>query len=120
MKAKIALTPSQNQLLRMHWSKRRTAKKNIAWELMKHFGKVKHAPRKARVAITRMTVGVEPDPDNLVAANKLILDALQDINAIEDDTSDCISLSTKWEKAESRKDQGVIVEVEKIWDTGQS
>ena len=56
---------------------------------------------------------VEPDPDNLTASAKLILDALQRVNVIKDDSPKSISLEVAWERAPRKTDQGTLVEIEK-------
>ena len=107
----LPLPPSQNQLLRMHWSKRKRIQRDLAWEIVSQAGQKKNPPQRARVAITRKTCGKAPDTDNLYAANKLVLDAMQQANVIRDDSPDAIILTTKWERAAKRVEQGVIVEV---------
>lgn len=71
--------------------------------------------RGVHVTITRKSVGVEPDPDNLTASAKLILDALQRVGVIKDDSPQHISLTVKWERAKKRVEQGTVVTIEK-WD----
>ncbi len=58
---------------------------------------------------------VEPDPDNLTASAKLILDALQRVNVIKNDSPQYISLAVEWERAKKRVEQGTVVTIEK-WD----
>ncbi len=115
LKIELPLPPSQNQLLRMHWAKRRELKKFMAWDIV---SQKKHTPglpwRRAAVLVTRRSCGKEPDPDNLTAANKLILDALQDAGVILDDAPEFITLVTQWERVPTRKAQGVTVAITKV------
>ena len=115
MKITLPLAPSQNQLLRMHWSKRKTKQKEIEWLIVQQVGNRSAAVCGVHVTITRKSVGVEPDPDNLTASAKLILDALQRVNVIKDDSPQYISLTVKWERAKKRVEQGTVVTIEK-WD----
>ena len=86
MKMTLPLAPSQNQLLRMHWAKRKRIQKDFEWSIVQQVGNRNSALRGVHVTITRKSVGVEPDPDNLTASAKLILDALQRTNVIKDDS----------------------------------
>ena len=115
MKITLPLAPSQNQLLRMHWSKRKTKQKEIEWLIVQQVGNRSAALCGVHVTITRKSVGVEPDPDNLTASAKLILDALQRVNVIKNDSPQYISLTVKWERAKKRVEQGTVVTIEK-WD----
>ena len=115
MKMTLPLAPSQNQLLRMHWAKRKRIQKDFEWSIVQQVGNRSSALRGVHVTITRKSVGVEPDPDNLTASAKLILDALQRVNAIKDDSPKNISLKVTWERASKKTDQGTLVEIEK-WD----
>jgi Holliday junction resolvase RusA-like endonuclease len=113
IKINLPLAPSQNQLLRMHWAKRKKTQKDLQWLIVQQVGNRSSALRGVHVAITRKSVGVEPDPDNLTASAKLILDALQRVNVIKDDSPKNISLKVMWEKASKKTDQGTLVEIEK-------
>jgi len=106
----LPLPPSQNQLLRMHWARRSKLKKEYAWLICADKQRLAwiadngHAT-KYHVTITRRSCGVEPDPDNLKASAKLILDALVDAAIIPDDNPHVITLGVYWQKAPSRKSQ---------------
>jgi len=115
MKLTLPLAPSQNDLLRMHWSKRKKKQKEIGWLIVQQVGNRSAALCGVHVTITRKSVGVEPDPDNLTASAKLILDALQRVNVIKDDSPQYISLAVEWERAKKRVEQGTVVTIEK-WD----
>ena len=114
MKGEIALlAPSQNELLRMHWAKRKSRKAAVGWFIIEQFGRLppSKALKRAKVYITRVAMGKEPDPDNLVASAKLILDALQDCNIIADDSPEHIDLDVRWQRAAKKADQKTIIEV---------
>jgi Holliday junction resolvase RusA-like endonuclease len=113
MKINLPLAPSQNQLLRMHWAKRKKTQKDLQWLIVQQVGNRSSALRGVHVTITRKSVGVEPDPDNLTASAKLILDALQRTNIIKDDSPKSISLKVMWERALKKTDQGTLIEIEK-------
>ena len=108
---KLPLAPSQNQLLRMHWAKRKKKQKEFEWLIVQAVGNSNSALVKSEITITRKSCGVEPDPDNLTASAKLILDALQRTNIIEDDSPQNISLKVIWERAKKRVDQGTLVKI---------
>jgi Holliday junction resolvase RusA-like endonuclease len=122
MKINLPLAPSQNQLLRMHWAKRKKRQKDFEWLIVQAVGNWRcRAPVPVldgvHITITRKSCGVEPDPDNLTASAKLILDALQRVNVIKDDSPKSISLKVMWEKAKKKTDQGTLVEIKKWnWD----
>ena len=117
MKINLPLAPSQNQLLRMHWAKRKKRQKDFEWLIVQAVGNWRSVLDGVHITITRKSCGVEPDPDNLTASAKLILDALQRVNVIRDDSPKSISLKVMWEKATKKTDQGTLVEIEKWnWD----
>ena len=107
----LPLAPSQNQLLRMHWAKRKKKQQEFEWLIVQAVGNFNPALVKSEITITRKSCGVEPDPDNLTASAKLILDALQRTNIIEDDSPQNISLKVMWERAKKRVDQGTLVKI---------
>ena len=107
----LPLAPSQNQLLRMHWAKRKKKQKEFEWLIVQAVGNSNSALVKSEITITRKSCGVEPDPDNLTAAAKLILDALQRTNIIEHDSPQNISLKVMWERVKKRVDQGTLVKI---------
>jgi Holliday junction resolvase RusA-like endonuclease len=117
MKINLPLAPSQNQLLRMHWAKRKKRQKDFEWLIVQAVGNWHSVLDGVHITITRKSCGVEPDPDNLTASAKLILDALQRVNVIKDDSPKSISLKVMWEKAKKKTDQGTLVEIKKWnWD----
>ena len=95
----------------MHWAKRKKKQKEFEWLIVQADGNSNSALVKSEITITRKSCGVEPDPDNLTASAKLILDALQRTNIIEDDSPQNISLKVMWEKAKKRVDQGTLVKI---------
>lgn len=108
----LPLPPSQNQLLRMHWAQKKRRRDELAWLIVAAGAKPEGGPMaRARVKLTRMTTGKAPDPDNLTASAKLVLDALQQASVIVDDSPECIDLKVDWQRAASRAEQGVRVEI---------
>lgn len=62
---------------RMHWSKKRAEKNNIAWEIRAQIQKLPAQPiEKSSVTVWRHSVQI-PDQDNLQASVKSLLDVLQ-------------------------------------------
>lgn len=88
------VTPSLNQLVRMHWSKRRKLRPQYAWAIrvaMLEAGWAEEgdlypelAP-KMRVQIVSHR-SAELDRDNLVGGAKPLVDALKDVHVIRDDS----------------------------------
>lgn len=59
------------------------------------------------------------DQDNIIATMKPALDVLKahgprPLGIIRDDSPDCVSVSATWQKAATRKDERVEIEVERI------
>lgn len=112
MNFNLAPMPSQNQLLRMHWAKRNRLKKSLAWQILAQCADRSTLPvQRAQIVITRMTCGKEPDPDNLTASAKLLLDALRDAGVIVDDSPEHITLDVQWQRSMKRNQQGTRVVV---------
>ena len=59
-------------------------------------------------------MGKEPDPDNLVASAKLIMDGLVDNGFLIDDDPFHVDLDVSWMRAKEPKKQGCLVEIEAI------
>ena len=78
-----------------------------------------HAPgrllmiERARLTLTRVSTH-EPDPDNLMASWKYVIDGLQRAGVIVDDKRENVEILSQWNKASKRADQGIIVQVEEI------
>lgn len=107
---RLPLVPSQNQLLRWHWAKRRRLQNKLT--AIVRYGMT--LPERtmcpitpAAVTITRRAFGKEPDRDNLVASSKLVLDALRDAGVIADDSPEHITLAVQWERAPRGKGEVV-------------
>ena len=107
-----ALPPSLNGkdgLMRMHWTKLVTLKKDwvlhiLAVNPQNHEGGVK-------IRFTRLST-VPMDFDNIGASFKLVGDALVKNGVIKDDSPSIVTeLVLRWKKA-SRKQQGVLIEIE--------
>lgn len=123
MALRLALTaplvPSQNQLLRKHWSARRRLQRKLTEDF--HYTALEQTPvedrsafplPKARVEIVRFSCGRSPDPDNLVASAKLILDALVDAGLLQDDSPECLELAVDWQRVKQRALQRCDVQVQ--------
>jgi Holliday junction resolvase RusA-like endonuclease len=118
MKLRLPLAPSANELLRMSWQKRHKLLKDFSWLIVQEVGNRHSVLNGVHITITRKTCGVAPDPDNLVASAKLILDGLQRAGVIKDDSPSSISLEAKWARAGKRREQGTDVEIKK-WKLDQ-
>ena len=73
------LTPTANQLMRLHWSRRRKLLAEVAWYIRTNARPPTEPFAKARVTVHRNITGNSPglDPDGERMVAKLILDALQ-------------------------------------------
>ena len=119
LKVDLPLVPTFNQMLRMHWGKRSRIKRDIGWTIKAAPGRQSWQqenpyPLRCQVDIIRKTTGRAPDPDNLVASAKLILDALVDLQIILDDTPDHLELNVSWEHVKKKDLHAVSVEVSVI------
>lgn len=104
------LTPSLNKWQRMHWGKRSKIKEQWIW-LIKEQKPKKH-PESVHITYTRVS-SRKMDLDNVGGSFKAIGDALVKCGIIEDDNPDIVkSLTLKWEKAKSQKEQYSLIEIE--------
>lgn len=110
-------TPTFNQLLRMHFRRRRKVLKEIAWEVRRLGGVPPPEPlARARVTIHRYTTGTL-DEDGLPAVAKGILDVLQPCSLkhplglgwIASDGPACLELQVLVVKSEAKATR-IIVE----------
>lgn len=97
---------------RMHWRKRsRIMKQWKFWTMLSAAGKKPPSPLKRAIIVLVRHSSVEPDPDNLVASFKPILDGLRTAGIIHDDKRVNIGApSFLWKKAPSKEGK-VTVEV---------
>lgn len=99
-------------LQQIHWAKYQALKKDWVWFVRaenpdKHEGRVS-------IHYTRVSVRMM-DFDNIAASFKVVGDALEANDIIKDDSPRTISrFEVRWEKADSRKAQGVRVEIEDV------
>lgn len=94
-------TPTFNVYTRMHWAKRRSLARQVATEIWLALGgRLPDRPMKrCRITIERVSTK-EPDPLELPASAKVILDALQPagkrhpygLGIIADDTRECVGM----------------------------
>src|SRR5580765_3392856 len=114
--------PTTNELLRMHYFTRSRLLRQIANEiwvaLPKEIRGRKYYLRKVRVHIERHST-IEPDPDGLDGAKKLVLDVLQPsskrhpygIGVIANDNSQCVESTVKHVKCKGGvKKTRIVVE----------
>lgn len=88
-------TPTNNALLRQHWTKYRQIRKH--WSMLVMMAK-SHARIHLRttqpVSVTIIRYGKQPlDPDNLVGGCKVLIDALKDHGLIADDSPQYLTLA---------------------------
>lgn len=116
----LPLTPSQNELLRMHWGKKARIQKDLVKRIWATPGRAQwmsahEGEVRCRVEIVRQTTGSkEPDPDNLVASAKLIMDALVENDLLIDDDPFHVDLEVTWKRVKTKKEQGTSVSIEPI------
>jgi len=83
------VTPSLNELLRMHWTKRRQLRKNYGWEFVavgaNHQKYKTEMGERRRVTIISYRAQL-CDPDNLMGGLKILLDTMIDLDLICDDS----------------------------------
>ncbi len=92
-------TPSNNQLLRMHWRDRGRMSRALClevWALSVNRGWLYPAPDRVRVDITRVGVKLL-DHDNLYGGAKLLIDCLTKNGLIADDGAGFIDLTVDQE-----------------------
>jgi len=91
-------TESPNELLRMHWSKRRKLQKDYDNRVLLAIGQagviIEYAEEgeRRRVIIERHGWSLL-DPDNLTGSVKLLVDALRHTRLLWDDTAKCLDLA---------------------------
>lgn len=101
-----------NGLQRLHWAQYQKLKESWVW-LVRQQNPKTHEGR-VNVRMTRVSTNT-PDPDNVSAGFKVIGDALEDLGIIEDDSFNTINdFRVNWQKADSRKAQGVRIEIESL------
>ena len=105
---------SPNKMLRMHWAVRRKMKREIAAELeekvMPLLLKSEIPFQKCHITITRHILGRHKfmDPDNLVGSMKMLIDAMRDLDIIDDDTPEHVVITAKQEQS-STDFNGVVL-----------
>lgn len=105
----IAMVPTQNALMRMHWSKRGRMQRNLGWLFL---ASARGLPIERAVVTVRRSGVKLLDPDNLVASCKLILDALQEARVISGDDPAHLVLRVSQRQVAHRSEQSWEVEVE--------
>lgn len=113
-----SLPTSTNMLERMHWADKRKMRRNFAWELTVALIEVGRTirpdqpskPGRRRVAITTYRPR-RLDPDNAQGGLKPLIDAMQDIGLLRNDSSrwlDLLPVIQKIEKYDCRTE--ILVE----------
>lgn len=105
----LTMAPLQNEIMRMHWTKKESIKAQIATVLLCQHRRPK-VPLAGRptVNVTRRSTR-ECDADS-GHGGKLVLDALVRLGWLRDDSPDAIALAFRWEKARPGKG-ALVVEV---------
>lgn len=113
----LPLTPMRNALDRMHFR----AKRRLLGQLGELFSR--QTPLASGIPFPRAKIEIvrcssqEPDPDAMHGFVKPILDAMQvsskrhpyGASIIENDTSDCIELHTRWQKAPAKQGKVIVI-----------
>ena len=93
-------TESPNELLRMHWSKRRKLQKDYDNRVLLAISQTEYAIKYAEegekrdVTILRWGRNLL-DPDNLVGSVKMLIDSLRHARLLWDDTPACMELDVR-------------------------
>ncbi|WP_431860078.1 hypothetical protein [Azospirillum sp.] len=116
-----APTKLLNQLLRMHWSKRRKHQQALSWEVkILTSGKRPAVPfARAKVRVERHSLR-EPDVDGMIGGFKHLLDCLlphsdrhpNGLGIIADDNPRCLQLEPVSVLVKHRADQKTVVLIE--------
>lgn len=97
------LTPSLNQLLRMHYRKRKRLKDSFLWEIKANLFEqdleIEPSPPKRRLSVVSYRKKLL-DQDNYIGGLKLLIDSLVDLGLVSDDSPEFLEL----ERLEQRKD----------------
>jgi hypothetical protein len=105
--------PSLNQVLRMHWAKKRLLKKDwiamIAHSLLLEGWRMKKVDVKQRVVITIHNARTY-DKDNAYGSCKVILDAMKTLELLVDDRKEWLDVDVKQEPS-TRKDKRTVIEI---------
>ncbi|WP_299948061.1 hypothetical protein [uncultured Microbulbifer sp.] len=110
-------TPSNNQLLRMHWRKRRAVKKQLAMEVAAAL--VRSGQRRPNEPLAQVYIEIERgsagelDDDNLQGGTKLLIDVLEKpsqtnphgLGLIENDNNQCV-VKRRVTQAPAKRGQG--------------
>lgn len=90
------ITPSLNQLIRSHWSKRRALRIHYAWTIQaaliesgQDISNFKNQKQLIKITSYRK---IKLDEDNLIGGAKPLIDALKDVNLIKDDSPDYVKI----------------------------
>jgi Holliday junction resolvase RusA-like endonuclease len=109
--------PSLNEMLRMHWAKRRRLKKDMAWGLMLSAGQPLSAHVGTRKRLCHVVIIVYQktrrfDEDNLAGACKPVIDCLKEMGFIYRDSPKWLDLDIR--QAIDHKNPRVEIEVEEL------
>jgi Holliday junction resolvase RusA-like endonuclease len=106
------LPPLLNVWQRMHWAKRSKVKEAWIWLLKQQKPKI-HS-ESVRIIFTRVSTQMA-DFDNIGGSFKAIGDALTKCGVIQDDNPEIVkTLTLRWEKSNTLKDQHVKIEIEDV------
>ena len=109
IKGVVPMLNGKDGMLRGHWSKRKKLKDQYYYEILSQ--KPDKFEGKVKICLTRYGMSV-PDPDNVGASGKLILDALVMAKVIQDDSMDIVTdYTVKFCKCK-RKEQRTEVSIE--------
>lgn len=110
----LSVAPSLNTIMRMHYHKKATIKKEVVrllWEQDAHLHKFKG---EVSFTFTRKSVRLM-DWDNHCASMKFILDALVDMNVIKEDNPKVIkSFNPLQEKVGKKKEQLIKIKIREL------
>jgi hypothetical protein len=91
------VTPSNNELLNMHWAERARLKTRMAWQIRSALNTIPHIPsasHKRRIIFVRHGKR-RLDKDNLYGGIKLTLDIIKEFRVIVDDKPDWLDLEVE-------------------------
>ena len=109
-----ALTPSNNQLIRMNPRQQYRLKKDWLGLLMPYLKSLPSAKPGSRYSVTIIRRSTKKlDKDNLYGGCKALLDVIRDARLIDDDDPDSIELS-EYQEVVKKSEVGMYFKVERI------
>lgn len=111
----LRLAPLQNELMRMHWARRRKLKSEVFWCLMKQGGRLRK-PLAGRPMVLGIRCSTQRPDEDAGMGVKLVLDVLkadeQGLGYIVDDSPEHVDLRMMWAHAAKGKGELIL----EVWE----